>query len=297
MSEQWEAAAASGLEEVFLSGEFSRVPATTVGTEHHVGDAGAPIGEGIPHAGEPVDDHPLEEVFLSGTFGKEATSFDGSDEPPRLPGEGALASFSPMAAWNIRSRAAAAASGAAAVAMVLSVLASGTGPAGVPSIAADGSGSRVDGGGNGVPTGPGPGASATGPPLARSATSSAASDDMPGASGRGTVPATVVTSAPGGHVGIVPSSTGGADVATFTPVQPATPAPTAAPSSQPGSSGEQASVTTTIGNVLSGASATVTSTANQLGTNVPATAPVVGAANGVGATVNGLGQALALTTT
>ena len=166
MSEQNRSVVSSSLEEVFLSGEFSRAPdePTLAPAER------ADLGPGKAF------DHPLEEVFLSDAFGKngEPTLLDTSSGARAEAAGASLSPFRPMPPWRIRYRAAAAASSVAAAAMVVSVMASGGGPPGVPTIAAAGPGGGAQGGGTGS-RGPADDAPNTAAPLATPADDSTAS--------------------------------------------------------------------------------------------------------------------------
>jgi DNA segregation ATPase FtsK/SpoIIIE, S-DNA-T family len=293
MSDQEERAASSSLEEVFLSGQFTRVrpPGAAL--------ADNPTSQPAAHSHEVRADQPLEEVFLSGMFGKDGETWaEGSRRETNPAGDRGLVHFRPMPSWSVRYRAAAAASGVAAVAMVVSVLASGTGPPGVPSIAAAGSGNSTEGAGTG--------AGAAGSPMARQQTdavlgaSDTAGSGADAPTGPGARPAAVVASTSGANPGVAPSDeSGGIGSGSIAPVPTRSSAPPmspAAPVPQPSSNGALSSVATTLDNAVNNANSAVASTATQLDTSVPATSPVVGAVSGVSATVNGWTQSLALST-
>jgi hypothetical protein len=287
MSDQHDSGGAvSNLEEVFLSREFGHARVRPR-SQRGVADVALRRNAG---------DSALEQVLLSGRFGKAARELRIATKPrhPVRGGDAVILSFPARPSDRARPRALAALSGVAAAAIALSFLASTPGKRrgdGLPAIAAVGSSAPHGWGGARVLPTPPPAA-----PIGNVDEDTANGGSEPDEQGVLTAqvepaPPSVPASSGGSSStsGPEPGSVGGGAAGTVTTTG-AAPVPPPSGSRPAGSTTALSTVSSAVGVTVTNVANSVTSTANQLATGVPATAPVVHALVDVASTVSALGH-------
>jgi hypothetical protein len=309
------------LEQVFESREFERSQrGASSGTDASFAVAGqrqviftAPFGgvrQGVDPAlssrsGEDASDE-LEDVLLSARLGKPLRLVPPLEPAGTSPAaERAVVPFPTLSPRDNRYRAIAAVSGIAAAALVAAALSTGTGQPRPGDVAALGQRPAAQARGGfsspgGAPTGTAaPGAGTPNAALAGANGSGAAASlldtgtpqpsNAPGsARSVSGSPGTTVTavSSPGVPAGPVATGPGGG-----TGVGTGSPAP-----APPAAANPVAPVVTALGSSVTDVGTSVTTTAGQLGSSMPASATVAAAVAASGATVSQLGQTLSSTT-